>query len=261
MHILSGLVGKDAGEVLLAGEDVRQSARRGDILGLVPQQIALYRELSAWANIDLFGRIHGLSGAELRRRGEELLRLVNLFDRRHERVKTFSGGMQRRLNLAISLLHRPRCLLCDEPTVGVDPQSRNAIFEFLEAQNRAGLTLIYTTHYMEEVERLCHRIGIIDGGRVLAEGTRDALLAEAGIPGTVRLQPCPERDALAKILRAHGHLHIDNGTLLFEPGENFTLADLARAMEEASFPHRHLEIRRPSLEHLFLHLTGKELRE
>jgi ABC-2 type transport system ATP-binding protein len=261
MHILSGLIGKDGGEVRFGGEDIRAAGRRGDFLGLVPQQIALYLELTAWANIDIFGRLHGLRGAELRERGEELLRLVNLLDRRHERVKTFSGGMQRRLNLAVSLLHRPRCLLCDEPTVGVDPQSRNAIFEFLEAQNRAGLTIIYTTHYMEEVERLCHRIGIIDGGRLLAEGTREALLTEAAIPGTVRLHPCPQRDALAEALRPHGQLRADNGYVLFEPTESFALADLAQAMERTGFPQSHLEIRRPSLEHLFLHLTGKELRE
>jgi ABC-2 type transport system ATP-binding protein len=211
MHILSGLLRPDSGTVRFGGTEARDTTGRACLLGLAPQQIALYLDLSAWANVEIFGGLHGLKRRELRERGGELLELVGLYGRRHEKVKAFSGGMQRRLNLAVSLLHRPRYLLCDEPTTGVDLQSRNAIFEFLEARNREGLTIVYTTHYMEEVERLCRRVGIIDGGRVLAVGTRYELMADV--------------------------------------------------MAKRGNPVPRVEVRGPSLEDLFLELTGKDLRE
>jgi len=170
------------------GGSVRWEAKVGDpggidlkrCVGLVPQDLALYDELSAWANLQLFGGLYGLAPNLLRQRAEEALVLVGLADRRNDRVKTFSGGMKRRLNIAGALLHDPDLILLDEPTVGVDPQSRNAIFENLEALKQRGKTLLYTTHYMEEAERLCERVVIMDHGRVLADDRVDGLKARHG---------------------------------------------------------------------------------
>jgi len=172
LSMMSGLVQPDGGWVSFGGERVHQDAaslkRR---VGLVPQDLALFDELSAWANLELFGGLYGLTGRTLEQRAEAALGLVGLSSRRADRVKHFSGGMKRRLNIAGALLHDPELILLDEPTVGVDPQSRNAIFENLEELKARGKTLVYTTHYMEEAERLCDRIVIIDHGRVVANDT------------------------------------------------------------------------------------------
>ena len=170
--MISGITRPDGGDVSLGGVSVTQNAnalkRR---VGLVTQDLALYEELSAWANLQLFGGLYGLGAARLRPRAEAALSLVGLADRSKDRVRTFSGGMKRRLNIAAALLHDPDLILLDEPTVGVDPQSRNAIFENLEELKRRGKTLLYTTHYMEEAERLCDRVLILDHGRILADDT------------------------------------------------------------------------------------------
>jgi ABC-2 type transport system ATP-binding protein len=172
LSIMSGLARPDKGSVSFQGQAVHQDANHlKRSVGLVPQELALYDELSAWANLELFGGLYGLAGEQLAHRAEEALRLVGLENRRRDRVKGFSGGMKRRLNIAGALLHDPELILLDEPTVGVDPQSRNAIFENLEELKRRGKTLLYTTHYMEEAERLCDRIVIIDHGRVIANDT------------------------------------------------------------------------------------------
>ena len=170
--MISGISRPDSGEVSLGGVSLAQNAnalkRR---VGLVPQDLALYEELSAWANLQLFGGLYGLGAAELQPRAKAALALVGLADRSADRVKTFSGGMKRRLNIAGALLHEPDLILLDEPTVGVDPQSRNAIFDNLEELKRRGKTLLYTTHYMEEAERLCDRVLILDHGQILANDT------------------------------------------------------------------------------------------
>jgi ABC-2 type transport system ATP-binding protein len=170
--MISGISKPDSGEVTLGGvrlaQDAKALKRR---VGLVPQDLALYEELSAWANMQLFGGLYGLGAAELQPRAKAALALVGLADRSTDRVKTFSGGMKRRLNIAGALLHEPDLILLDEPTVGVDPQSRNAIFENLEELKRRGKTLLYTTHYMEEAERLCDRVLILDHGQILADDT------------------------------------------------------------------------------------------
>jgi ABC-2 type transport system ATP-binding protein len=172
ISMISGISKPDGGEVTLGGVSVTQDAnalkRR---VGLVPQDLALYDELSAWANLQLFGGLYGLTTTQLQPRAEAALSLVGLADRSKDRVKTFSGGMKRRLNIAAALLHDPDLILLDEPTVGVDPQSRSAIFDNLEELKRRGKTLLYTTHYMEEAERLCDRVLILDHGRILANDT------------------------------------------------------------------------------------------
>jgi ABC-2 type transport system ATP-binding protein len=177
--MICGITRPDSGYVSLRGVRVTQDAnelkRR---VGLVPQDLALYDELSAWANLQLFGGLYGLGAGQLQQRADDALALVGLAARRNERVKTFSGGMKRRLNIAGALLHDPDLILLDEPTVGVDPQSRNAIFDNLEALKRRGKTLLYTTHYMEEAERLCDRVLILDHGRILANDSVSNLMGQ-----------------------------------------------------------------------------------
>ena len=172
ISMISGISRPDGGDVSLGGVSVTHNAnalkRR---VGLVPQDLALYEELSAWANLQLFGGLYGFGAAALEPRAKAALALVGLADRSNDRVKTFSGGMKRRLNIAGAMLHDPDLILLDEPTVGVDPQSRNAIFDNLEELKRRGKTLLYTTHYMEEAERLCDRVLILDHGQILANDT------------------------------------------------------------------------------------------
>src|SRR5437879_8073539 len=175
MNLLVGYLDPDEGEILVGGRSASaEDARRS--LGFIPQSLALYDDLSALDNLEIFGSFYRLDKRKLAKTIGEQLHSVQLYDRRKDKVKTFSGGMKRRLNLIAGLLHDPDILLCDEPTVGVNPQSRNAIFEYLTGLNRQGKTIIYTTHYMEEAERLCGRIAIIDSGRIIADGTLDELL-------------------------------------------------------------------------------------
>ena len=186
VSMIAGLTTPDAGEVIVGGRALRgdtDPAKRR--IGLVPQDLALYEELSARDNLRFFASLFGLAGAARARAVEQVLSLVGLFDRADDRVAAFSGGMKRRLNLAAGLLHDPDILLLDEPTVGVDPQSRNAIFENLDTLKRRGKAVLYTTHYMEEAERLADRIVVIDHGRVIADDTLAGLTASAGGEATL----------------------------------------------------------------------------
>jgi ABC-2 type transport system ATP-binding protein len=262
MSLVAGLRTPEAGTLILDGRPLSpadSSART--TLGYVPQSIALYDGLSAEQNLRIFGQLYGLSGAELAERIEEALAAVQLTDRRHDPVKTFSGGMQRRLNLVASLLHRPKLLLCDEPTVGVDPQSRNAIFDLLETRARAGLTVIYSTHYMEEAARLCSRIGIIDQGKILALGTLDELLTKLPFEEEIRFPATAQTAALAEKLDGHGDLDTIDGIHRFRPRAGFKLSTFFTETESLELPPRLFTSQRPTLEALFLHLTGRTLRE
>ncbi|MBL8840219.1 MAG: ABC transporter ATP-binding protein [Planctomycetes bacterium] len=185
LRCIAGLIEPDAGSMRFAGAPFTPATSGADRarIGAVPQEIALYGELTARENLDFFGELHGLSGAPLAAAIDAGLALAGLADRANDRVKSFSGGMKRRLNLAVGNLHAPELLLLDEPTAGVDPQSRNHLFESLLALRAAGRTLLYTTHYMEEAQRLCDRIAIIDAGKLLAIGTASELAAQAGLPG------------------------------------------------------------------------------
>jgi ABC-2 type transport system ATP-binding protein len=227
----------------------------------VPQHIALYQELTAGENLRIFGELHGLRGADLRSRIDNALEAVQLQDRRREPVKNFSGGMARRLNLVAALLHRPKLLLCDEPTVGVDPQSRNAIFEYLERLNREGLTIIYSTHYMEEATRLCSRIGVIDHGKLHALGTLDELLARLPFEEEIRFPATPVTAALIAPLRAQGELTTADSGHRFRPRADFKLSAFFALTESLGLPARLFTSQRPTLEAVFLHLTGRTLRE
>ena len=237
-----------------------QPATRTD-LGLVPQSIALFQELSAEQNLRTFGELYGLHGADLRARIDESLAAVGLAERRHDPVKNYSGGMQRRLNLVAALLHRPKLLLCDEPTVGVDPQSRNAIFDYLEQLNRGGLTIIYSTHYMEEATRLCSRIGIIDHGKIHALGTLDALLTQLPFEEEIVFPATPATAPLAAELAALGKLTTVDGRHHFPAATGFKLSAFYARTEAHGLSPQLFTATRPSLEAVFLHLTGRQLRE
>ncbi len=262
MSLVAGLRTPDAGSITLDGQPF--TAARTDLrlkLGYVPQTVALYLELSAEENLKLFGRIYGLRGNDLAKRTDELLEAVQLSDRRRDRVDTFSGGMQRRLNLAIALLHRPELLLCDEPTVGVDPQSRNAIFEYLEHLNAAGLTIVYSTHYMEEATRLCSRIGIIDHGKLLAAGTLDELLTHLPFEDEITFTTSAATADLAQSLPAFGAVSTRGDETCFRPRPDYPLSAFYQAAEARRLSPRLFTVQRPSLEALFLHLTGRALRD
>ena len=177
INMMCGYLEPTSGDTCIGGLSITREARKvKHIIGVVPQEIALYKDLNSLENLEFFGKIYGLSSQECKQRAPELLHFVGLYDRRTEPVKTFSGGMQRRINMAIALMHDPAFLMMDEPTVGVDPQSREHIFDTIELLRDKGTTILYTTHYMEEAERLCNRIAIMDEGQIIALGTLEQLL-------------------------------------------------------------------------------------
>jgi ABC-2 type transport system ATP-binding protein len=262
MSLVAGLRVPDAGQISLDGRILTSASSNARLtLGLVPQHIALYPKLSAEQNLRIFGQLYGLRGSTLRDRVTEGLEAMQLADRRRDLVGTFSGGMQRRLNIIASLLHRPKLLLCDEPTVGVDPQSRNAIFEFLEKLNRGGLTVIYSTHYMEEATRLCSRIGIIDHGKIHALGTLDELLLKLPFEEEIRFPAASGLAGLAAQLEAFGSIENTGDFHRFRPRAGYPLSGFYTLTESLGLPARLFTSQRPTLEALFLHLTGRKLRE
>jgi ABC-2 type transport system ATP-binding protein len=266
ISMVCGLLTRDAGEVTLDGQAIgvgAVAAKAG--IGYVPQELAIYPDLTARENLEFFGRLYDLGGAQLKARTSEVLELIGLTERAKDRTSTFSGGMQRRLNIGIGLLHQPRLLLLDEPTVGVDPQSRNAILESVAELGRHGMAILYTTHYMEEAERLCTRIGIIDGGEIRAEGTQKELVALIGQRDQVRLTLTGDVVAAA---RAAGHVRgVASAAAKGEEVEVLTadagrvLPRLLDAVEAAGAHVRGVEIVQPNLEAVFLHLTGRALRD
>ena len=266
ISIIAGLLAADAGAVTVAGERMGpQAVAPKRHIGLVPQDLAIYPELSARENLAFFGRLQGMRGSELTDRVAEVLELLGLSDRAKGPTKEFSGGMKRRLNIGIGLLHHPRLLILDEPTVGVDPQSRNAILESVEALSVEGMAVLYTTHYMEEAERLCDRIGIIDSGTLQAEGTRDDLLRLTAEADTMRLSGSGIGPEVPAALRALPHVErVDAAahelTLLVHDAPA-RVAEVVTTASAAGMAMTGVEISRPDLESVFLHLTGRALRD
>ncbi|HLS49810.1 MAG TPA: ABC transporter ATP-binding protein [Actinomycetaceae bacterium] len=266
ISMAAGLLGADSGTAHLLGEDMgpNRAAPKAH-LGLVPQELAIYPDLSAHENLAYFGRLQGLHGRELRHRIDEVLGTIGLRDRAKGPTKTFSGGMKRRLNIGIALLHSPQLLILDEPTVGVDPQSRNAILESVEQLAAEGMAVLYTTHYMEEAERLCDRIGIIDSGRLQAEGSHLELVSITGGHDRIRLTGTGDTDAALRALRelpaVAGAEALDGEVHLTVQEAPTTVAAVVSAATGAGMHLRDVEIARPSLESVFLHLTGKALRD
>jgi ABC-2 type transport system ATP-binding protein len=266
ISMVCGLLARDAGEVTLDGARVDTgvvAVKAG--IGYVPQELAIYPDLTARENLAFFGRLYGLGGPRLTERIAEVLEIIGLTDRARDRTGTFSGGMQRRLNIGIGLLHKPRLLLLDEPTVGVDPQSRNAILESIAALGQQGMAILYTTHYMEEAERLCHRVGIIDGGEIRAEGTQRELVALVGEEDRVRLAVTGDILRASRAaggvrgVRSAGVKGDEIVVLCADAGR--ILPRVLEAVEAAGGHVRGVALEQPDLEDVFLHLTGRALRD
>ena len=266
ISIVCGILARDEGTVTVAGQplDVGSTKAKGAI-GYVPQDLAIYPDLTARENLNFFGRLYGMGGRDLARRVDEILAVVDLADRAKERTEHFSGGMKRRLNIGIGLLHTPQLHVLDEPTVGVDPQSRNAILSSVEALSAEGMGILYTTHYMEEAERLCDRVGIIDEGRIIAEGTRRELVALVGGLDKVALSATGNLHDAAEAVRAVEGVedvtqHEDGIDVLVAEARG-RLAAIMAAVSRDGVSIRTVEVVEPDLEAVFLHLTGKALRE
>ncbi len=260
LAILAGLSEPTAGAVKLFGDafDPRARAAR-KLIGLATQDLAIYPELSARENLRFFGELYGLGRADLRSRIDEMLGAVSLKDRADQLAGTFSGGMKRRLNLAVALVHRPRLLLLDEPTTGVDPQSRNHIFERVQALNAEGLTVIYTSHYMEEVQALCPRIGILDHGRVIACDSRESLLNRLDTALTLTMaEPTSAWLASARQLPGARSVEWSHGNLQVASPEAAAL--LPKLLAHGAAPSA-IDVKAPTLESVFLSLTGRALRD
>jgi ABC-2 type transport system ATP-binding protein len=263
--ILAGLTPPSGGSARIAGHDVAGDARAAKgALGYVPQDIVLYEELNARENLEFFGGLYGLQRAALRARVDELLTAIDLGDNAKRAVETYSGGMKRRLNLACGLVHRPRVILLDEPTVGIDPQARLHILEMVRDIAREGTTILYTTHYLHEAEDLCQRIAIIDHGRILAEGTLEELRSAVGERDLVTLRGRFDPAGAGRLASELGGVEIlsvkdDEMVLAVQHGSD-SLGKLMRGLTDFG-ETREVTIRQPSLENLFIKLTGRELRE
>ena len=267
ISMVAGLIAADAGTVTVAGLPMTpRTTEPKRFLGLVPQELAIYPDLTGRENLALFGKLQGLRGAELKGRVDEVLTLIGLADRAKDRSKEYSGGMKRRLNIGIGLLNRPTLLILDEPTVGVDPQSRHAILESVEALSGEGMAVLYTTHYMEEAERLCDRIGIIDSGRLQAEGTRDELIRLTGGVDTIRLGGSGGDlvGAAAELREIPGVERVEaerRSAILTVKDAPALVAQVVGTAAACGVTLADVEISRPDLESVFLHLTGKGLRD
>jgi ABC-2 type transport system ATP-binding protein len=266
ISIITGLIQADKGEINVGGVSmVNQPDMVKRKLGLVPQELALYPTLSAKDNLIFFGSIYGLRGKQLRERIDTVLEIVKLKDRAKDAIQTYSGGMKRRINIAAGLLHEPEILFLDEPTVGVDPQSRNAIFESLESLKEKGLTILYTTHYMEEAQRLCDRVAIIDQGEIIALDTPRHLVDQLG-GGMIRLGlnngHLDTVSRRGKTIPSIKDIRMQGNALLVETiHAQDALMGLLGITNHLDAKVTSLEVLEPNLETVFLQLTGKSLRE
>ncbi|MBP2240942.1 ABC-2 type transport system ATP-binding protein [Cytobacillus eiseniae] len=267
ISIISSLLKPTSGDVRLNGKStIKDPSEIRKVLGVVPQEIALYEELSAYENLKFFGRIYKVRKDQLEDRIQEVLGMVGLKDRQKELVKTFSGGMKRRVNIAAALLHQPEILILDEPTVGIDPQSRNHILETVKKLNEEhGTTILYTSHYMEEVEQLCNRVYIMDHGKVVASGSKAELLSILSSEDTIQVHLSKTTDALIEKIKNMEHVRqvdeTSDGIRIITKKGSSILSDLVHAAEKEKSQIVHYQVEVPSLEDVFLHLTGKTLRD
>lgn|SRR5690606_24106739 len=267
ISMISSLLAPTHGDVLLRGKSVikhPQDIRR--VLGVVPQEIALYEELSAYENLQFFGRIYKLKKPALESKIQEVLEIVGLRERQKELIKTFSGGMKRRINIAAALLHNPQIVIMDEPTVGIDPQSRNHILDTVRYLNlEKGTTVLYTSHYMEEVEQLCKRMYIMDHGKVIASGTKEELGRILSSEDTILLQLDAYDDAFIEEIRSLDPVRqverTDQGLKLIIAKQSRVLSSIVQSAERHSVQLINMHVHTPSLEDVFLHLTGRTLRD
>lgn len=276
ISMISGLIPPTAGDAEIGGHSItREPLQAKALIGVVPQEVALYPMLSARRNLDFFGRMYGLSGAELSKRIDEVLDVIDLKDRQNDKVETFSGGMKRRVNIGVGLLHRPQLIYMDEPTVGVDPQSRRRILDtVLRLRGEYGMTVLYTTHLMEEAQELSDRVAIIDNGAIIALGTLMELMSQAGEEDILVLTVAKERanDSIVGVLQAVEGVSraqiepsdTDNGEVKYAVYARLgrrALPGVLTAMNAAGVDVMSVNVRESDLETLFLALTGRALRE
>ena len=268
ISMLSTLYTPTSGDATIGGHSITKdpmAVKR--MIGVVPQEIALYEDLTARENLIFWGRMYGLSGKSLNSRVDEVLGQIDLVDKAKNRVKTYSGGMKRRVNIGVGLLHKPRLLFMDEPTVGIDPQSRRAILDTVKDLNKQGMTVLYTTHYMEEAQELSDRVGIIDHGELIALGTQDELTKQVGEADTLILHigENDDSEALANSLKGLKDIieanAADYEVSLITPQAENILASVVSKANERGIKIRSIDIREPNLEAVFLHLTGRALRD
>lgn len=267
INIITGLLKANSGEASIGGYSIsKEPLKAKELLGLVPQELALMEELSAHDNLEYFGAFYGLGGNLLKERIGEALQVTGLSDRKKEKVKKFSGGMKRRLNLAVAIMHKPKVLILDEPTVGVDPQSRNYIFEFIKKINKENnTTIIYTSHYMEEVEHLCNSIFILDLGKEIASGSKATIKAMTSIHGTIKLNlEGANEEFILRIKELSGVkdcFEKDGIVSIFIDEEKFDLEKLMLLSINEKKKIKSFTVEEASLEEVFLSLTGKKLRD
>lgn len=268
INMISSLLRPTSGEILILDRDIAKQSRFAKMnLGIVPQDLAIYEDMTSYENVSFFAGLYGLRGTELKDRTEEALQFVGLADKAKSYPRDFSGGMKRRLNIACALAHKPKLIIMDEPTVGIDPQSRNYILNSVRKLNEDGCTIIYTSHYMEEVEEICTRIAIVDHGKIIAEGTKEQLTATitdvkdirievktlTGVPADqLRLIPgvrTVRLDEIEPVIRIHSDAAVDN------------LNRILKELIESGAEIRSVEEQEPNLETVFLTLTGRNLRD
>jgi ABC-2 type transport system ATP-binding protein len=266
ISMLACLLEPTKGDALVMGHSIlREPMAVKEVIGVVPQEIALYEDLSARENLAFWGKMYGLRGAELDQRVDEVLEIIGLADRQKGRVSKFSGGMKRRLNIGVGLLHRPKVIILDEPTVGIDPQSRRNILDSIKAFNRQGMTVLYTTHYMEEAQELSDHIAIMDHGKIIARGTHEELVEIVGELDRIDLTINTESAQVIEqwqVTDGVRQVSAEDGALtLLVDDSNMVLPRLFEAVTGAGVRITSIEIQEPNLEAVFLHLTGRALRD
>ncbi|MAT44879.1 MAG: export ABC transporter ATP-binding protein [Anaerolineaceae bacterium] len=268
ISMLSTLLKPSNGDAFISGHSVvEEPLLVRQIIGVVPQEIALYDDLTAEENLKFWGRMYRMSGKELTRQIEKVLEQIGLTDRKKDRVETYSGGMKRRLNIGVGLLHQPQLLFMDEPTVGIDPQSRRKILDTVIELNQQGLTVLYTTHYMEEAQELSHRVGIIDHGEMIAIGNQQELTEMVGEYDTMRLHIQAQEDGQQLAARLKEIPEIieastaDHEIVIITPTAEDVLPTVINIANQLNIKIRSIDIQEPNLEAVFLHLTGRALRD
>nr|WP_204403196.1 ABC transporter ATP-binding protein [Alkaliphilus hydrothermalis] len=266
IKMIMGLLKPNSGEIIVHGLDIKsKSMEVKKLLGMVPQDIAIYDNISARENVGFFGSLYGLRGKELKKAVDEALEYTGLLDRQKEKPKKFSGGMKRRLNIACAIVHKPEIIIMDEPTVGIDPQSRNHILESVRELNRRGATVIYTSHYMEEVENLCHRVGIIDHGKLIALGTKEELKMQMNQEQLIQIEASDIRfNVVNEIKKLQGVINVsvkENILEVLTKNAQQLLQDILFVMGKGNTTIRNISLQEPDLESVFLSLTGRTLRD